>query len=129
MQETKKLKIAVVGVGGAGGKVVNLISEVIIHESVKFVKVDYRHDEPNPNATEIEISEIIPYKESVENLLMYFKDSIHRNKLIDAITMMQDGDELYGLKYAHSGCFHFCIGFRLVRDSKTIKQAILKRYW
>jgi len=121
MDEIKKPKIVVIGVGSGGSRVVDNLSQ-ITNESIKFVKVDYSFDNENTNATQIKLPHFRPRKSSMEEVSEYLEKKGHTEKLAKLVSMIRDGDELYRL-ISH-GDIVSTMGFRLKRDGEIIIQCL-----
>jgi len=130
MQENKKPKIVVVGVGNAGCNVVDLISQKPNPENVSFIRVDMGEllddREKNPRIKDIGLKSFSYTKLSAKELLSELDNPLYeKEEILRLLSMVEDGDEIYQMD-ERCGCFAGdLIGFKLIRDGKTIAKTRL----
>jgi hypothetical protein len=120
MDEMKKPKIVVVGVGDGGSNVVDYLTNEITNDSVKFVKVGYHFKNENTKATEITLPNLRATKRSLEQICAHFESNGRVDELAKLMAMVRDGDELYLM--ISGTCMVSYSGFRLKRDGKIIME-------
>jgi hypothetical protein len=120
MDEMKKPKIVVVGVGNGGSRVVDYLSHEITNDSVKFVKVGYYFDNENTNAIEITLPNLRATKRSLKEVCAYLEGKGHVDELAKLMATVRDGDELYLM--ISGTCIVSYSGFRLKRDGEIIME-------
>jgi len=129
MDEIKRPKIAVIGIGNTGASVVDFLSKDLNQENIKLIIVDHYNSlkfDKNPKITNIGLMYFTYKNVSAQDVSLYLDNPVcNKEEILELLSLVQDGDEIYYMS-EWLGCLggnHF--QFKITRDEKTIMKTNL----